>query len=673
MADTLETLIVRMEGDISQLRSELGQAENVTQQTSSRMSRSFQRVGAELRKNATKVAKWGAAAAAVAVGGLAALIRSTANVVDQMTKKARAVGLATEAIFEMEHVANITGVSVDQLAMAVQRAERFVGDAAVRGGEYTRALELMGLQTRELANMNAEERFWAIAEAIQGIEDPTLRTSLAMQALGRQGAQMLRLMGDNADAIRDLRQEARDLGLVVDAFDAHQIEQFNDNVTRLRGLWTGFARQLTAELAPVLVAITDELFHMAKQAGGTQRLATSAFEMIAKAAGFVADALDGIRRVFLAVGEGSAVFVLTFQRDMVAAGDAVRDQLIRPLNAYIRLRNRITGLFGLEVEEFEPGRWQEQAAQLERAVEEGRAAMARLRDEPMPSVGIDEWFKRVQERTEAAREEFERTQREIALGTYEEPDGVGTPTREERGEEERRQKRLEENLAMLRQEAASELELEREKHEEKMSLLEELFEQEMLEEEERDHIREEMERDHMERMEKIRKDSLTDLQRFNEMIWKDQTKTILDEMVAVTQGVAQHSKALFQINKVAAIAQAIMDAHSGAARTLARYPWPVGPALAALHYAAGMARVAAIKGTSFQGGGGGSAPSVAGTTPAQPVSDVGSGGGGQTAERTGIIQLVGDSFGRTHIRELSERIWEEYANGVKGPLRVVVD
>jgi hypothetical protein len=91
-------------------------------------------------------------------------------------------------------------------------------------------------------------------------------------------------------------------------------------------------------------------------------------------------------------------------------------------------------------------------------------------------------------------------------------------------------------------------------------------------------------------------------------------------MLQLTNSVATHSKALFQINKVAGIANAIVNAHEGASKTLAKYPWPLAQILAGLHYAAGFAQVQAIRSASF--GGSTSAPSIGGGS-AIPVTDVG--------------------------------------------------
>lgn len=100
--------------------------------------------------------------------------------------------------------------------------------------------------------------------------------------------------------------------------------------------------------------------------------------------------------------------------------------------------------------------------------------------------------------------------------------------------------------------------------------------------------------------------------KFEKMSAADKTRTVLAETISMTQGVAQHSRTMFRINKAAAIGQAIMDTNAAFNRTLREYPYPVNIALAALTAAAGIARVNAIRQQQF---GGGTTPSSAGSAP----------------------------------------------------------
>jgi hypothetical protein len=122
---------------------------------------------------------------------------------------------------------------------------------------------------------------------------------------------------------------------------------------------------------------------------------------------------------------------------------------------------------------------------------------------------------------------------------------------------------------------------------------------------------------------------------------------------------------MFNMNKVAGIANAIINAYEGISLTLKTYPYPMNIGMAAAHAAAAFAQVSAIKSASF---GGSSAPSIAGSTPATPVTPVTSGapsqiGGGQRIAIEGLSR--GDLFSGEAVRELIEKINEAASDGAR--------
>ncbi len=136
---------------------------------------------------------------------------------------------------------------------------------------------------------------------------------------------------------------------------------------------------------------------------------------------------------------------------------------------------------------------------------------------------------------------------------------------------------------------------------------------------------------------------MSDREKFQRMSFKNQSKTVLTELANMTAGIAQHSRTAFELNKAAGIANALISAHEGANKSLAKYPWPLGGIMAGLSWTAGIAHVDAIRSTSFSGGGTGTTPSAAGSVPTindQAVEPVPSSGGPTPIEM--VVRVVGD-------------------------------
>lgn len=107
-----------------------------------------------------------------------------------------------------------------------------------------------------------------------------------------------------------------------------------------------------------------------------------------------------------------------------------------------------------------------------------------------------------------------------------------------------------------------------------------------------------------------RKASL-DLAKFEKANAVDRTKFVLDQAALMTQGLSQSSRALFNLNKAAAIANAVVNTAEGV--TAALKLGPAGIPLAALIGAQGAAQIATIASTQFGGAGSGLTSSGPGT------------------------------------------------------------
>ncbi len=143
---------------------------------------------------------------------------------------------------------------------------------------------------------------------------------------------------------------------------------------------------------------------------------------------------------------------------------------------------------------------------------------------------------------------------------------------------------------------------------------------------------------------------------------KAQTQQVLGSLIQMTQGVASTNKAMFRINKLAAVANAVINTAQGVTRALAEYPPPLSFAMAAAQAAAGAAQISAIKSTSF---GGGTTPSVAGAAPAAnniPVSPEGffgqQGGGSDKGGLVLDVTVQGSVVGMGGAEELVDFIQE---------------
>lgn len=168
---------------------------------------------------------------------------------------------------------------------------------------------------------------------------------------------------------------------------------------------------------------------------------------------------------------------------------------------------------------------------------------------------------------------------------------------------------------------------------------------------------------------RINEESLKGLnarEQFVNSSYKSQATTIFGELAGITAGVAQHNKTLFKINKAAGIANAVIATYEGVAQSLKAYPMPLAGIMAAVHLAAGLANVMAIKNQQYNGGGSGSAPSNATTVPT-PTTPAGGGQGAGGGGGGSVMRVEGMSpdalFTGKFVRGFAERLAEHQKDG----------
>ena len=122
--------------------------------------------------------------------------------------------------------------------MALQRFTRRAAEAAQGTGEAKDALAQMGIALRDQSgNLRRSEDLLAdVADAFARIEDPAERVRLAFKLFDSEGVALVNLLRDGSGALEEMRDRARDLGIVL---DEHLVRDAERARTELDTLYSG--------------------------------------------------------------------------------------------------------------------------------------------------------------------------------------------------------------------------------------------------------------------------------------------------------------------------------------------------------------------------------------------------------------------------------------------------
>jgi len=193
----------------------------------------------------------------VGVGGFGALIKSSIDAGDKIDKLSIRLGASTEALSQYQHVAELSGVSFDNLTMGWQRMVRRVAEAADGTGEAKAALQELGLSAQALKKMAPEQQFEALADAFTKVDSQSDKVRLSMKLFDSSGVSLLQTMEGGSAAIRKMRMEADALGKTLSSEQVKKMAQTNDAITRLQATTHGLANTIAIQAGPSIVAFAQ--------------------------------------------------------------------------------------------------------------------------------------------------------------------------------------------------------------------------------------------------------------------------------------------------------------------------------------------------------------------------------------------------------------------------------
>ena len=153
--------------------------------------------------------------------------------------------------------------------MALQRFTRRAAEAAQGTGEAKDALAQMGIALRDQSgNLRSSEDLLAdVADAFARIEDPAERVRLAFKLFDSEGVALVNLLRGGSGALEEMRERARDLGIVLDEHLVRDAERARTELDTLSQVISANLTRAALEAAPVIADLSSWLADVAGKAG----------------------------------------------------------------------------------------------------------------------------------------------------------------------------------------------------------------------------------------------------------------------------------------------------------------------------------------------------------------------------------------------------------------------
>lgn len=195
---------------------------------------------------------------AAAVAGLTvaifALVKSAAKAGDEFDKMSKRLDVSAQTLSELKFAAELSGASIDDIEKSMKKLSKSAVDADRGLLTYKRAFDELGVSITDTDGKlkDTETLFNEVSQALVGLESNTKKTALAQELFGKSGTKLLPLFREGADGIAALREEARFLGITYSDEAAAGAAAFVDAQQRLtdsfKGVKIGIAEDLQGPL-----------------------------------------------------------------------------------------------------------------------------------------------------------------------------------------------------------------------------------------------------------------------------------------------------------------------------------------------------------------------------------------------------------------------------------------
>lgn len=199
------------------------------------------------------------AAAVTAARGIFSLTMEAAEYGSAIFDASQKTGLSAEALTSMDVAAKQSGTSLDEVTSATAKFAKTIGEAINGSEQAAEKLARLGVTSTDLDTALAQA-LTTIAKAPAGIRQMTL----AQDAFGRSGAQLLPFIKSFDGDLVKLIQKTKDLGLTLSNEAVSAADEFGDQMDTLSAQIAATGRTIGFAFMPLFLEMSQGLSNFLK-------------------------------------------------------------------------------------------------------------------------------------------------------------------------------------------------------------------------------------------------------------------------------------------------------------------------------------------------------------------------------------------------------------------------
>lgn len=215
-------------------------------------------------------------ASGLSFAAVAAGARKGADEIDAAAKSARALQGSVGGVRAVEMALGEAGVAAGVVREQFQNMDR-----QIASGRAEAAMRALGLEARDLASMDVDQKVATIADRIKDLGLDTGATMALLRQFGVENKSVAVAVMQGGDAIRSARRDVEDYGLALGAMDTAKIEAANDQLGRLSVIGQYFRQELALQVVPALGAFAERMTESMRTGGALRAVIDGLVSVVA--------------------------------------------------------------------------------------------------------------------------------------------------------------------------------------------------------------------------------------------------------------------------------------------------------------------------------------------------------------------------------------------------------
>lgn len=225
--------------------------------TLTKMSQSFGKIS-EASGKVAQATKGISTAAGGALAGLAGMAYKSVTAADELMTLSKQTGIATDELQKMKYASDLVDVSVEEITGAMSKMKK---NMASTSKDTQAAFAQIGVSVTDANGQlrNTTDVFYEVLQGLSNISNETERDIVAMQLFGKSADQLAGIIDDGGEALKNLGQEAQDLGLIMSEDTLSSLNDVNDSIDKLKAKANGEIAQSGAKAMEALMPVFDKV------------------------------------------------------------------------------------------------------------------------------------------------------------------------------------------------------------------------------------------------------------------------------------------------------------------------------------------------------------------------------------------------------------------------------